>query len=374
MDFERYLRCCELPPDTQPLHHFSSCPAFGTAVFVSAPSRETPRGAALDICRSNSSHCVSLHACPNCSTTNKHKGQHVSVFELQIDHNCSKLTRSCLRQGQPKRGNAPRQPSVQNHWAWSHGYLGDNLAMVLGKALTLHTSPQIKRRKKKNVKFADQQGETLVTFSIVPKAETMEETNDNYWSFIEQTVYEQECEDLENSDVSSSDTPEEDFHYPWNSPPLSDEDTLSNTSSCSDIVPSLSPTCSICFEQPAANLEALHKKLERTCVGLENVKVDTKSNVVTCSIKVKNIHPEKRVFARCTSDGWRTHADLHAIYVDPGYDHSVYDSFYFALTRPLGSSERVRVEFAICYEVAGHVYWDNNDRRNYAIEWTGGEP
>eukprot|EP00914_Ancora_sagittata_P028973 GHVO01057211.1.p2 GENE.GHVO01057211.1~~GHVO01057211.1.p2 ORF type:complete len:122 (-),score=19.10 GHVO01057211.1:404-769(-) len=116
------------------------------------------------------------------------------------------------------------------------------------------------------------------------------------------------------------------------------------------------------------------EKIQRHHVGLENVKVDTEHNVVTCTIKVKNDNIEKRVFARCTRDGWRTFADLAAEYVDPGYEDSVLDTFFFSVTRPLAADDFVRVEFAVCYQVNGITYWDNNRGLNYAIEWSEKEP
>jgi hypothetical protein len=252
--------------------------------------------------------------------------------------------------------------------------VSSNLAAYLGSALTLHSSPRIKMRKnQKHVKFADQNGETLATFSLVPKSPTGRESDDEesaYWSFIQQTLYENE-EDEEPITGWPSMFDQSELDDPFISSSSTSSMETETDSECVEEQNKMrsGPTCSLCFEQPAANMAAFREKVERNCVALENVKVDTEHNVVTCTIKVKNLHPEKRVFARCTSDGWRTFADLAAEYVDPGYEHSVYDTFFFAITRPLAADDLVRVEFAVGYQVNGHTYWENNRGLNYAIEW-----
>jgi len=86
------------------------------------------------------------------------------------------------------------------------------------------------------------------------------------------------------------------------------------------------------------------------------------------------------VFARCTSDNWRTHADLPAQKV-AGLDSLGlgYDRYCFAVRRPATPDTRpsygpysgpsAAVEFAVCYEMYDCVVWDNNDDANYRIEW-----
>jgi protein phosphatase 1 regulatory subunit 3A/B/C/D/E len=118
------------------------------------------------------------------------------------------------------------------------------------------------------------------------------------------------------------------------------------------------------------------------------------NSVILVSIKVKNLGLEKRVFARCTDNDWQTFADLPAQYVggvdNLGYE---YDRFCVAVRRPattpsgMISAERTvaepmdlrrmpvaaaTVEFAICYQVNGQTYWDNNEFANYRIEWFDG--
>lgn len=178
----------------------------------------------------------------------------------------------------------------------------------------------------------------------------------------------------------------------------------------------------LCFRQPFAELEQFRGRLERQLVCLENVRVDdwtagahhhsTASNslsvsvgghaqpssmaansVILCSIQTKSTSGrhhvgEKKVFARCTSDNWRTFADLPAQRVT-GLDSLGlgYDRYCFAVRRPVApeplstspcghraaaaSSEEpsAAVEFAVCYETADCAFWDNNDQVNYRIEW-----
>jgi len=183
----------------------------------------------------------------------------------------------------------------------------------------------------------------------------------------------------------------------------------------------------LCFNQPFAELEHFRWRLDRQMVCLENVRVDdwaaagtghhggcvTASNstsessvaaalphqqsslaansVILCSIQTKNSSRHAAtVFARCTSDNWRTYADLPAERVS-GLDSLGlgYDRYCFAVRRPatpapLRSSSAwnhqqrcdgdadlpsAAVEFAICYQLADCAHWDNNDEANYRIEW-----
>jgi len=93
------------------------------------------------------------------------------------------------------------------------------------------------------------------------------------------------------------------------------------------------------------------------------------------------------VFARCTSDNWRTYADLPAQRVS-GLDSLGlgYDRYCFAVRRPVTpdpcstlpcdhddvavvDEPSAVVEFAVCYETDDCAFWDNNDDANYRIEW-----
>jgi len=174
----------------------------------------------------------------------------------------------------------------------------------------------------------------------------------------------------------------------------------------------------LCFQQPFAELERFRDRLDRQQVCLENVRVDdwaagvphhggtsnstsvssgglhqpssmAANSVILCSIQTKNApgrdQRDARVFARCTSDNWRTFADLPAQRVT-GLDSLGlgYDRYCFAVRRPATPDPRpgspcdtapaedvpvAAVEFAICYELSDCAFWDNNDQANYRIEW-----
>jgi len=172
----------------------------------------------------------------------------------------------------------------------------------------------------------------------------------------------------------------------------------------------------LCFKQPFAELEQFRRRLDRQQVCLENVRVDdwtpgaaanhaTTSNstsvstsaaaarqpsttaansVILCSIQTKNSpgtdRRDAKVYARCTSDNWRTFADLPAQLVT-GLDSLGlgYDRYCFAVRRPVTPDPRsvsagreeptAVVEFAVCLELADCAFWDNNDDANYRIEW-----
>jgi len=169
----------------------------------------------------------------------------------------------------------------------------------------------------------------------------------------------------------------------------------------------------LCFKQPFAELDRFRCRLDRQMVCLENVRVDdwtpgaphhgTTSNsscasstpssaaansVILCSIQTKNTGDRRdaKVFARCTSDNWRTHADLPAQRVT-GLDSLGlgYERYCFAVRRPVTpdpcssppsddaaavDQPSAAVEFAVCYQMSADcAYWDNNDDANYRIEW-----
>ena len=209
----------------------------------------------------------------------------------------------------------------------------------------------------------------------------------------------------------------------------------------------------LCFRQPFAELDEFRRRLDRQRVCLENVRVDDWSagpphhgaanhhaaphpgaatstpsasaarqpssmaanSVILCSIQTRgtvaaggggggeaSVAAAARVFARCTSDNWRTFADLPAQRVT-GLDSLGlgYERHCFAVRRPAAapadsrsgspspaaradseaaaaasdgpssssSQPSAAVEFAVCYEAAGATFWDNNYGTNYRIEW-----
>jgi len=137
-------------------------------------------------------------------------------------------------------------------------------------------------------------------------------------------------------------------------------------------------TFRLSFDQPAADPTSFQRRLDAQMVCLENVKVV--SDMALCSVRVKCMdcpHSTRRVVARCTNDNWLSFADITAHPVGVGMPRSAdrnsarrprYETQSFAVRRP--KSERsAAVEFALCYRVDERVWWDNNNGRNYRVEW-----
>ena len=138
-------------------------------------------------------------------------------------------------------------------------------------------------------------------------------------------------------------------------------------------------TFRLSFDQPAADPASFQRRLDTQMVCLENVKVV--SDAALCSVRVRcldNTQSTRRVVARCTNDDWLSFADITAHPVGGahvpntrdrrGSGGLLYETLSFAVQRP--KSERsAAVEFALCYRVDDQTWWDNNDGRNYRVEW-----
>lgn len=120
---------------------------------------------------------------------------------------------------------------------------------------------------------------------------------------------------------------------------------------------------SINFPQPAANYSVFREKLERNSVSLENVIV--KDMQLFGTIKVPKHSHDKRVFVRCTFDGWESYKDHAGVYSNS--NNSYYDTFSFQIDVPSDLSPRKSIQFAICFDSENVQFWDNNDGKNYEI-------
>jgi len=141
------------------------------------------------------------------------------------------------------------------------------------------------------------------------------------------------------------------------------------------------PEFRLSFDQPAADPASFHRRLDAQMICLENVKII--GDVALCSVRVRCLdspNSTRRVVARCTNDDWLSFADIaaHPVGVrvaEPGTMADgrgtrgpLYETLSFAVERP--KSERsAAVEFALCYRADDKVWWDNNDGRNYRVEW-----
>lgn len=131
------------------------------------------------------------------------------------------------------------------------------------------------------------------------------------------------------------------------------------------------PPLKLTFSQPASDYLAFRDRLESNFVCLENVIL--KDYTVAGTVKVKNVHFEKKVFVRFTYTSWETHEDVPGEYVPaPGESSgrgNVYDTFMFEFEVPPTCDITKKVEFAACLDANGTQYWDSNFGSNYGIVW-----
>lgn len=120
---------------------------------------------------------------------------------------------------------------------------------------------------------------------------------------------------------------------------------------------------SIDFSQPAADYLAFREKLEKNSVCLENAVV--RGMQLFGTSKVKNQSYDKRVFVRCTFDGWESSLNYPATYSNS--NNTCFDTFSFQIDVPLDLNPGKSVQFAICFESDGVQFWDNNDGKNYEV-------
>jgi len=146
------------------------------------------------------------------------------------------------------------------------------------------------------------------------------------------------------------------------------------------------PAFRLTFDQPAADPTSFQQRLDAQMICLENVKVV--GDVALCSVKVRCLDAPpgqtRRVTARCTNDDWLSFADICAQPVGVGVPvhHASagyatrYQTLSFAVRRPKSSESSLSsgrgpaaVEFALCYRTEDNAWWDNNNGRNYRVEW-----
>lgn len=122
------------------------------------------------------------------------------------------------------------------------------------------------------------------------------------------------------------------------------------------------------FTQPSSDYLSFRQSLDRNFVCLEHCVL--KDKALAGTVKVKNVSFEKSVKLRVTFDGWRSHTDADCVYMKDTYPSSYSDTFSFQVSLPDEPRPREGVEFAVCYQVDGRAYWDNNRGDNYRIVWS----
>ncbi|XP_071770426.2 protein phosphatase 1 regulatory subunit 3B [Centroberyx gerrardi] len=122
------------------------------------------------------------------------------------------------------------------------------------------------------------------------------------------------------------------------------------------------------FTQPSSDYLQFRQHLENNYVCLEHCML--RENAMAGTIKVKNRSFEKSVKLRVTFDTWKSHKDVACLYMKDTYPGSSNDTFSFEVVLPDQLRPHEHIEFAICYEVDGRMYWDSNQGKNYRIIWS----
>ncbi|XP_078070330.1 protein phosphatase 1 regulatory subunit 3B [Mustelus asterias] len=119
------------------------------------------------------------------------------------------------------------------------------------------------------------------------------------------------------------------------------------------------------FAQPSSDYLVFKNRLETDLVCLENCMLQ--DSTIRGTVKVKNIAFEKSLKVRITFDTWKTLQDHECCYVQDSYGGSDKDTFAFEIHLPEYIVPHERIEFAICYESGGKIYWDSNKGQNYRL-------
>ncbi|OBZ86116.1 Protein phosphatase 1 regulatory subunit 3B [Choanephora cucurbitarum] len=86
-------------------------------------------------------------------------------------------------------------------------------------------------------------------------------------------------------------------------------------------------------------------------------------DILIGKVFVRNLDYHKTVTIRYTFDFWETIDNTEAKFHE---GHKAYDVFQFKITVPKNAST---LYFAIHYTVGSQSYWDNNDTRNYEVQF-----
>ncbi|CAL8297866.1 unnamed protein product [Merluccius merluccius] len=123
------------------------------------------------------------------------------------------------------------------------------------------------------------------------------------------------------------------------------------------------------FQQPSGDYLDFRARLLRNGVCLESCSLQRRS--LTGTAKVRNLGFSKSVSVRITFDSWASHSDAACTFMNNVYGCQDTDTFAFSLELPARVSPQHRVEFCVCFRVAGQEFWDNNDGRNYVLRQAG---
>lgn len=114
------------------------------------------------------------------------------------------------------------------------------------------------------------------------------------------------------------------------------------------------------------------KLFERNSICLEHLFLASKSkNVLVGIVRVKNHAYEKDVFVKYTVNDWKDFHEKTAEFLFQ-CDEGCADKFVFQIAIPsnrLNQEAHGKIELAICCNIYGTLYWDNNGGRNYVVNY-----
>ncbi|XP_059180886.1 protein phosphatase 1 regulatory subunit 3C-B-like [Centropristis striata] len=126
-----------------------------------------------------------------------------------------------------------------------------------------------------------------------------------------------------------------------------------------------SPGLVLDFTQPAADYLDLRNRIKTQQVCLETCSIQER--LLSGTVQVRNLCFDKSVSVRITFDTWRSFRDVPCQYLNNVYGCPDTDTFSFSVSilEDLETSERV--EFCIQYRTPDQTYWDNNNGTNYGL-------
>ncbi|RDW79007.1 protein phosphatase regulator GAC1 [Aspergillus mulundensis] len=109
-------------------------------------------------------------------------------------------------------------------------------------------------------------------------------------------------------------------------------------------------------------------------VRLERLFLSTDKHSLVGLVVVANLAFQKHVAARFTFDNWRTTSEVTAAYSHDARQkqlHDGYDRFMFNIRLDEQTNLDKKTMFVcIRYNVTGHEFWDNNEMRDYQVNFT----
>ena len=118
------------------------------------------------------------------------------------------------------------------------------------------------------------------------------------------------------------------------------------------------------FHQPAENYKNLTQRVNSQHVCLENAL--GLSSCVEGSIRALPATGERSVYVRFTTNGWDSFCNIPAREYPHGQETFCHDIYTFTIDLEL---DVTKVEFALCYRTNDAEFWDNNDGKNYVMEY-----